>query len=232
MSQYFLGIYSKDKPFQVEVVQDTLKTIQTYYPDFFPATFEKAQNVFHTIQTPDDFNYDLIPKAYWVEEGVSVRIPIEGENGVELSIVDDRDSTLIPSNVLISWTDKNDLPDFTTVKNLFCGLIETLNPTSACVTEEEMGLRDDIYERSFLVDNTLIPESLCWMTWLGPKHVQNIGEAPIKSIKDTISLEPCGSGYILSLMQEPYQDSNPDHLRFREEIETRLGLTAMYKALQ
>ena len=113
-----------------------------------------------------------------------------------------------------------------------CQTCKGKDATAAIVTEEAMGLSDDIYNRSFLIDNSVVPEALSWMTWFGPKHMKTIGETALEGVKNLISLRPCASGYILVLMQEPYEDANPEHRRFREEIEEKIGLTAMYKNLE
>lgn len=232
MYEYYIGIYTKDKPFDKDVVWKSLEVVLERYPGFFPAKFEKARKIYHDIVTPADFSYDLIPKGYWIEEGVSVRIPIVGNNGAELVILDDRDSTIIPSSVVLGWKKKELLPDTAIVEAVFAGLIEVLHPVSARVTHNELLIRDDVYERSFLLDDSVLPEALTWMTLLGPKHIATIGEAQIEKIKDFVSLTPCADGYILTLMQEPYYDDNPAHVAFRKEIEDKLGLTALYKKLE
>lgn len=231
MSNYYIGLYSKNKPFPEDVVQKALTVIQDLIPSFFSANIEISSDVHFEIKAPSDFNYDILPEVFWVEDGVSVRIPITGEDGSELVILDDRDSTLIPSSILITWSNKGTLPKTEIIEALFKNLIETLEPTSAMVTEENMRLRNDIYERSFAVDNTILPESLNWMTWLSPKHILTIGDENIHKIKSEVSIVPCASGYILTLQKEPYVDANNEHLIFREKIESELGLTDIYKNL-
>lgn len=233
LDAFYLGLYKSGSPYDSNIVGMVLSALKTEYPEFFPATFQTGPDKHVKIEASEDFDYGLIPFDYWVEPDLSVRIPFVGANGVELVILDDRESKPIPSNVVLTWPDHRTLPERAVLEKIFCTLIQTCAPSYAHVNNIKVTFNDDFYERSFQVKEVEIPATLYWITWFSPNYMRTVPEEKLLKLKEMngVQVNACAEGFIVSLLDEPFDEENPVHLQRRLEAENISGLTAIYASL-
>lgn len=233
MNAYYIGLYKSGTPFSENIVQSVLTSLKKVLPEFFPARLQTDESTFHTITTAEDFNYGLIPNSYWIENGLSVRIPLLGNNQVELNIVDDRESIYIPSSIVLKWKEKRELPETTRLELLLLELINATSPTYARLSNESIVSNDTYYERSFSVNEAEYPAALYWITWFGPQQLKVISVEQLDALRSfpEIGIQACADGKLVTLTHDVFDEGNPAHLQLRKEAEGACGLTAIYKSL-
>lgn len=224
MSSYFLGVYKHDSAFPPNPTILVLEEIAKHLPEFFPAKMYVSSEEFINIESPKDFLIESVPNEYWIEKDESVRIPINGNNNVELIVIDDKKSTAIPSNVTITWETKEELPNLSNLEFLLCSLSAKLNADYGYITDEDTRNSDKIYDRMFEINIRNFPLAVFWINWFGEKYIESLGLSPSKSLKNIFSSKPCQKGIILTLQAEPFEFSNNEHLNIQTKAEKELGL--------
>lgn|SRR3989338_6848799 len=233
MNAYYIGLYKSGAPFNENIVQQVLSSLKKALPDFFPATLQTDENIFIAINSEEDFNYSLVPDSYWIEKGLSVRIPLIGKNQVELSIIDDRESLYIPSSIILKWKETDKLPETAQLEQILSELISATSPSYAYVSNESIALNDAFYERSFSVNEAEVPAALYWITWFGPQQLKSISPEQLDALQSfrEIKIQACAHGKLVTLTREAFDENNPAHVQLREKAEGVCGLTAIYESL-
>lgn len=224
---YMLAIYKRTEVFKELPEVPALEQLKKYYPALFPVKFYVSPKDYVAIQEPQEFSRSLAPEGYYTDDDVEVTI-ISGANGERISFtMVESDPEYVPCNILLKWNNQGSLPPVETLENLLMGFIEEFLPDSGFVANCEFFHSDELYERAY--DALLMPHSIQWITWLSPVQVQTIGKAKIEALEDIVKLQACGGGYLLTLTEEPFDNTNEAHRRKSKEVEDRLGLTKMYQ---
>ena len=226
MSSYFLGVYKHDSAFPPNPTILVLEEIARHLPEFFPAKMYVIPEEFINIAQPKAFSIESVPKEFWVEKDESVRIPINGNNNVELIVTDDKKSTAIPSSITITWETKEALPNYKILELLLCSVAEKLNADYGHVTDEDTRNDDRIYDRMFEINVRDIPLAVFWVNWFGEKYIESLSLSPAKPLKNIFSSKPCQKGMLLTLQAEPFEFSNKEHQKAQAKAEKELGLVA------
>ena len=85
---YLLGLYRFHAPFATDVVVHAMSIVARRLPGFFPGQMPVARKRSVPISSPVDFDPSLVPSAFTIVPGRCVTIPIIGNDGAELEIVE------------------------------------------------------------------------------------------------------------------------------------------------
>jgi hypothetical protein len=201
-----------------------LTAVARWLPGFFPATLVVARDRAVTLAAPADFDPAVVPRAFAVGGG-AMRIPFDGADGSELSILDDRAPTVSPANVVRGFPGA---PPPAPAAGLLRALIEALDPDQAWLTDEATAIDDDeVYQRSFTIDEAAVPAALYWMTWLPSGLVTVAGPAAVAALAAVATVEPVAGGLLVRLQDGP-TGGDPAWPARRRRAEAALGLAALH----
>ena len=227
---YSLGIYRRTKPFVHLPEVIGLEVCNSLYPEFFPAKFYISPKDFIQIEQPSDFSRDKAPEGYYGSDEVEMTF-INGQDGSKLTFtITEEDLDIVPCGVVLNWKSIDNIPTVDRLEEMFKTLANTFEADTGRVSNLSFSVTNEIYDRE--VDEEKFPKLMEWITWLHPAHTQNIGAEKIEALKDIVRVQPFMDGYLVTLTDEPYDDTIPEHRKIRVEVEDRLGLTAIYEAGQ
>lgn len=222
MPSYTLCLYRYQGPFPSDVVPRVLEIVSRHLPRFFPVTLPVAPARGATVARVEDWDPSLVPAAFRIDEH-TVRIPLYGADGTEISISDNRLPRVHPASVIITW---RSAPLLATALPLMRELVSGLAAEQAHLTDVDTAISDEIYERGLAVDRARVPEALFWLTWLPPALVTELGPAALDALARHARIEPLAGGQLVILQDEPTADDASCAAR-RRAAEAALGLEAL-----
>lgn len=229
MEYYSLGVYRYDTPFPENPTPEVLRIIQRHMPDFFPAEMATSTKSHETYNKPEDFDPEKIAPEFWDEEFQTIDIFIDGKNYVDLQISDHRIPLPSPANILLKWSVETKLPEIHTLEALLGDLGDFANAQTGRLTDNETGVSEDIYERSFEIESRDVTDALYWMTYIGERQLSHISPEALDALKQVATITKRKYGIIVRLQEEPFDNDNPEHVQRRLRAEEAMGLLELQK---
>jgi hypothetical protein len=227
VSEYTLLVHRHGKTWPAPGIRRTLEVMERELPEFFPARLPVAPGLFLPVTCAADFREKDIAKEFISE--FFVRVPFRGAHGEELAITDNRED-IAASTVTLVWSSVDKLPPTAVLKRLLGALGTALEADWGMVSDDETFMRDDIHERRFIVDATLVPTALFWMNWIGPKQLRAMGPDRLSRLASLAEVEPRPPhGTLVILQEEPFSAANPAHVGRQAEAEAALGLAELHR---
>lgn len=222
-----IGVYRYVDPFPADVVVRALSIIERWLPSFFPAGLPVARKRWAPISSPADFDASLVPAAFTVIPGVSVNIPIDGREGMELTVYDDRDPLYVPACILVTFDET--LPPLACLEGLLSDFIEEFQPHEARLTDQDTPLDEAVCDRRFHIDTSKVPDMFCWLTWLNPGLLEAAGPEALARLSALCPVRPLAGGALVRLQDEPPNVDDPTWNRRRQAAEDAFGLAELHR---
>lgn len=222
MPSYTLCLYRYQSPFPSDIVPRVLEIASRHLPRLFPVTLPVAPARGATVARVEDWDPSLVPAAFRIDEH-TIRIPLYGADGTEISVSDNRSPRVHPATVILTWSSA---PLLATALPLMRELVSALAADQAHLTDVDTAISDEIYQRGLAVDRTRVPEALFWLTWLPPRLVTELAPASLAALARHARVEPLAGGQLVILQDEPTVDDASCAAR-RRAAEAAIGLDAL-----
>ncbi|MCE9646706.1 MAG: immunity 52 family protein [Chloroflexi bacterium] len=187
-----------------------------------------------------EFSSALIPKEDISNETGRIPLYLYPENGLQFSASALPSNSLGPSVLVIGFTAKHIQDSVCTLDDVVTLLKEgvfgmAIGQAYLCddhlieIPEPNGGvsfLRTKTYKRPAKGSYRL---ELDWLTYFGAEYLDMIGRKRFDKLTTCFSKEEVNNGIMIVLQEEPFDNTNPEHLKRKEQAERELGFEELLK---
>lgn len=194
----------------------------------FPARLPVAPKKELRLSEPKEFDLALVPKVF--KKGLTLTVPLIGENGFELNLNINYERSIIPSSFIlgiplgaaqereVSWHD---------LRDVFMEVIPVFRSDQGRLFYSGPNRDEEILygePKDYWVDITLE-----WISYYGPKALEIIGRERFDRLVTCKEKVPLHGGILIVLQEEPLDMTNPEHVARKLQAEHELGFDELAK---
>ena len=228
MRGYSLGLGSESGALKATMIPAILRTIETRWPAFFPASLPLGPHREVQICRAAEFHPEMITPVFRTADLQKQSLYLSSSCGIELDarLTDGDRQGWNPTGIGIAWPESGPTPELSIVEGLLEDWTSQFGGDSGYLTDDVTLLRDDLVERGRQIDRRIV-ECLYWVTWFGPEQVALIGEAPFRALAERCHVRPMSGGRLVRIQDEPFRaDLHEGH---RLEMERVFGLAEIHR---
>lgn len=238
MTDYSASFCRLSRPFSAFETRAVLKALAGLNLGFFPARIWVSHNEFVDLEGPDDYSRSLVPDEFFIdsEKGVA-RIPFESTGGLQFVFSESADPSVMPACFVIEFSSEiyqEHAWNSESIIRMFRAVVEAFTPDEACVYDEEHRARPRYDDIMFSFDSREVPLGVFWLNYFGPRLVSNIGARRLSRLRDHVPWyeTDASRGVLFCIMEEPYDEENPDHRAAQILLEQILDLEDLHLAFR